>query len=163
MTKRPDDRDRHPRKTPPSGVAAQLATPLEVDDEATGKYEGEALLAARARRSTDDRLARLEQRADGHDRQYSEVMADLSRIGDELADVAKGLAAVAAVVQDRGRRPSGSQGRVEDAVEATLAKRLLAEQTASRDFRRRIALLVIGAMASGGGGLWLLQRLLGGG
>ncbi len=64
-----DDRDK--RRTPPGGypvpahVRAQTAPPVEyVQDEVTGNHVGEDLRIARARRSTDERIGRLEDKHD---------------------------------------------------------------------------------------------------
>lgn len=61
----PEDRDKYRTKTPPAGVRAQTASPIEVDEDATGKHElGEIdeheLAERRAKRPTDERIARLE-------------------------------------------------------------------------------------------------------
>ena len=60
-----DDRDRYKHKTPPAGVRAQTASPIEVDEDVTGQHElGELdkgeLAELRSKRPTDERLARLE-------------------------------------------------------------------------------------------------------
>jgi hypothetical protein len=51
-------RDVYVRKTPPKGV------PVEVDEEVTGKHEGDELAQLRAKRPTHDRIARLEVKSD---------------------------------------------------------------------------------------------------
>jgi hypothetical protein len=66
----PEDRDKYKAKTPPAGVRAQTASPtVEVDEDVTGKHElGEVdeheLATLRAKRPTDERLARLEAKND---------------------------------------------------------------------------------------------------
>ena len=58
-------RDRYVPKTPPKGVAEQLAAPVEeIWDSATGRYEGEELERVRARRPTPERLRILERKQD---------------------------------------------------------------------------------------------------
>lgn len=69
MSPPPDDRDTYRPKTPPAGIRAQTAAPIEVDDDPTGQHElghidQDELAAARAKRPTDERLAKLEARND---------------------------------------------------------------------------------------------------
>lgn len=153
------DHDRFARKDSPA-----LGVPVSFEGPATGVLEGDELLAARARRSVEERLARLEQRADDHDKRDDEIATALGHIGDELADVGKGLAAVAAVVQDRGRpkSPSGERPSIESAVEAQLAKQQVAEIRERRDHRRKIVLALVSGLSSGVVIVWLLQHFLGG-
>lgn len=148
------DHDRFARISPALGV------PVAFEGQATGVLEGPALAAVREQRADKERIARLEQRADEHDRRDVELAAMLGTVGGELADLGKGLAAVSAIVQDRGRRPSGGARQVEEVVKTTLADRVLAKDEASARFRQRLAL----TLASGTGALvlWLLQHFLGG-
>ena len=125
------DHDRFARKDAPA-----LGVPVTFEGPATGVLGGDDLRAVRSRRSPEERLERLEERADRHDE-------DLAKIGDELAEVAKGLAATAAVVQDRARRSSGSSHAVETAVENTLAKQVLAQERERGKFKHAAVLQII--------------------
>lgn len=64
-----DDRDTYRVKTPPAGVRAQTASPIEVDEDITGQHElgaidKDELAERRAKRPTDERMAKLEEKND---------------------------------------------------------------------------------------------------
>lgn len=72
--KKPDDRDVYVEKhspTPPAG------TPVFVEEECTGQVDGDELAARRAKRSTDDRIARLEVKHDSIQKSVSRMEGKL--------------------------------------------------------------------------------------
>lgn len=97
-----DDRDTHHKKTPPAVVKAQLAGPVEfIEEELTGRCEGEELAKKRANRPTGQRVAHLETRVDGVVETIAEWRVEVStEIGKVVAAVGslagevKGLATV---------------------------------------------------------------------
>jgi hypothetical protein len=56
-------------------------------EEITGTYEGEALRAARARRSTIERIARIEDKSDMHAQALEEIKAQQARHDDKLSKI----------------------------------------------------------------------------
>lgn len=89
-TKRPgthgDGRDVRTPKTPPTGIAAQIAVPEllgDDDDEITGKYDGDELRAMRARRSPLKRLEHTEDNIDDLRKGFSGLRNDVSDLRKE--------------------------------------------------------------------------------
>lgn len=159
------DRDGMPRKTPPAGVAAQLA-PVFVDpeDEKTDVHNA-AMRALAEIREIDKKLdaSKLEA-ARAHGALKTEVLGlktTVDKMDEKLDRIAEGHAAVAAVVEERARRRSGERPSIEATVEAQLAKHENAENRERRDFRRKIALAVVSGLFSGVVIVWLLQHYLG--
>lgn len=72
------DRDVYTPKTPPAG------TPLFVDEECTGKYDGPELEQRRSRRPTPERIARLEKRQDESDKRQGEFAVAVGRMEGKL-------------------------------------------------------------------------------
>lgn len=79
-----NDRDvyipKHP--TPSPGV------PAFVDEEATGKYDGEQLATIRAKRPTDKRLAKLEEKHDAVDSKVDAIGQRVARMEGTLETIA---------------------------------------------------------------------------
>lgn len=73
------------RRTPRAGVAiTPQAVPVEVPDEVTGNYEGDELRAIRSRRSTDERIGRLEDKHDELRAVVGETREDVSAMRGEM-------------------------------------------------------------------------------
>ncbi len=75
----PDDRDIRNPLVPPAHVRAQTAPPVEeIEEEVTGQHSGEELRKMRARRTTGERVDRLEVK---HDHSDAKIDAHGERIG----------------------------------------------------------------------------------
>jgi hypothetical protein len=69
-------RDRH--RSAPRGI------PEFRSEEVTGQYEGEELAQARAKRPTDERIARLEQKHDSLDGMVNDMRVELGNVSGKL-------------------------------------------------------------------------------
>jgi uncharacterized coiled-coil protein SlyX len=79
-----DRRDRYVPKHPtPRGV------PAFVEEEATGRYEGEDLKRIRAKRKTDERVARLEDKHDALAETVTEIRVDVGEMRAEVRTLVK--------------------------------------------------------------------------
>lgn len=151
--------DRHIRrpKTPPAGVAAQLAAPEPIDDEVTGRYQGEELQAKR--------IERIERKHDKLSEIVGAVRDDLGELKGQIGEVRGQLQALpelVRVVHDSADRAAAREHVAYSAqVDVIKARDLAAigDQADARRTRRRIWLSIVGAFTSGGGVLWLLQHL----
>jgi hypothetical protein len=123
-----DDRDKYRPKTPPAGIRAQTASPVvEMDDDPTGQHElghidEKQLAEARAKRPTDERMARL--------------IAKLEARNDELTQKLLELVTVKATVNvkiDEKRSLADIEEDRED-------------RKASRDFKIRLGALVLAGL-----------------
>jgi hypothetical protein len=79
-------RDVYRPKTPPPGIAKQIApaVPEYVCDDPTGQYQGEELQRARERRPTPQRISRLEDKHDKLDEKVDPIDSRTSRIEGKL-------------------------------------------------------------------------------
>lgn len=133
LPRMPTHRDQRVPKTPPQGVAAQLAVPVELEEDVTGRYEGDELRSMRSRRSSEERISRLEGKHDGLAATVGETRIDVAQLKVESDEHGKKL------------------DKIDQKLDLIVAGRV--------EFGRRIWLTLIG---SGGIALWLLQHYLGG-
>ena len=103
------------------------------EDEVTGRYEGEELKAARARRSTDRRAARLEEKHDELASVVSDVRVEVGQLKVESDAHGKKL------------------DKIDQKLDLIVAGRV--------EFGRRVWLALIGG---GGVVIWALQHFWGG-
>lgn len=79
------DRDDYVSKHPaPATSALQLAVPHEVQDPVTGVLQGPALVEARKKRPTDERVGRLEDKHDKLDEKVDAIDSKVSRMEGKL-------------------------------------------------------------------------------
>lgn len=164
LPRMPTHRDALVRKdTPLRGV--DIPVFVDPDNDKTDVHNA-AIRALAEIRELDKKIdASKTEAARAHGALKAEVLGlktTVDKMDQKLDRIAEGHAAVAAIVQDRGRRSSGPQRQVEDTVKTVLADRVLAEDSARRDFRRKVALAIVSGFASGAVILWLLQHYLGG-
>lgn len=91
---RPHGRHQTQTERDVSGLAAKAIREREshpippiIEDEVTGKYEGDELDARRAKRPTDERLKRLEDKHDALDAKVDVIAGDVQKINGELTHV----------------------------------------------------------------------------
>lgn len=126
-------------------LASQPGIPEPVTDEVTGVLEGEALRAARGKRDTADRLAKLEDKHDALVRDVTETRVIVGEMSGKL-EVLPQLVSMVRQQADRAERRQTLQE--EDALDAR------------RHSRQRIT-QAAGWFFGAGGGLVLLLKLLG--
>jgi hypothetical protein len=79
-----DRRDRYvPKHKTPTAV------PAFIEEEATGRYEGEDLKRIRAKRKTDERVARLEDKHDSLAETVTEIRVDVGEMRAEVRTLVK--------------------------------------------------------------------------
>ena len=119
-----------------SGIAARKereSVPVECEEDVTGRYEGDELRSMRSRRSSEERISRLEGKHDGLAATVGETRIDVAQLKVESDEHGKKL------------------DKIDQKLDLIVAGRV--------EFGRRIWLTLIG---SGGIALWLLQHYLGG-
>jgi hypothetical protein len=175
------DRDTFTRKTPSTAIAAQLATPEFVEEDCTGKYEGEELAAHRAKRPTPMRLGHVEERVDGVVASIGELRADVAnelasvktKVAEELGSVKEkfgelsgefsGLKTV--ILDGRAREHSKFKATLEVDTAEQIADVKIREakdidKVAARKAKRELWLKVIGIAIAGGGVFEVIKALL---
>jgi hypothetical protein len=143
------ERDRYKPKTPPAGVAAQLATPETwPDEECTGKYEGDELEEIRAKRPTKERLRRVEKKQDKLGVDVGELKATVARIDGKLEVVPRLVNLLEKVV---GAELAGDNAKLTAHLE--IGKAQAADQLEANRLRRALikdwatkALAAVGAL-----------------
>lgn len=156
MPKRPGTQGDHGRfarrESPASGV------PVVAEDEVTGRYEGDELKAARARRPTPLRLERLEEDRD----EFARSMADLRVDVAEIKGTLKVLPALVESVKESADRLAAREDQtLRNRLEIDKAEELARIDLAAdaRKTRRKFYLTVACTFVSGGGVTWLLHYL----
>lgn len=158
-----DERQRPPRRLQTSterdleGVAqrrARESTPIvSVPDEITGQYEGEELAAARARRPTAERVARLEVKHDALAGVVSDTREEVAKMSGKL-DV---LPDLVRAVQQSGER-SAAREHVTFTAQVDVAKEREIDVIRARAGLRELLYRLLGFLG-GGGLIELLHRL----
>lgn len=156
----PGDRDVLRPKTPPAGVAEQLAAPESAWDDLTGKCERGEIdeaerNAERSKRPTDQRLTHVEQRNDAQDSAIATLVTDVAFIKGQLV-VLPSL--VAQAIQGTGARQH-LQLKVDADLEVARGKSEISDELDAKKSRRKV-LTKIGTVIAGGIGAWLLHLLL---
>lgn len=153
------DRDVFEPKTPPKGVAAQLAAPEFITDEVTGQYDDpEELAAARARRPVPDRLAKLEQKhdefRDAVDKRLNAVEVAVASVGGEMKVIPRLVDAMQEATKALQQREHVT---LTAKVEVDKAREL--DKVAASADRRKLFVKAAGLFGSGGIVFELLHRL----
>jgi len=174
------DRDEFVRKTPPTGIAAQLGVPEPLPDEITGQYEGEQLEEMRARRaeqSPETSITKLEKKHDALAGQvgglsqsftdfrveHAEQMGGMQAAFGTLAGEVKGLATVVKDNRDKDHLTFTAKVDVDRAKHISDVNVKQAEdidRIAARKARREFW-FKIGAAILGGGVLGKLLHMAG--
>lgn len=72
------------RRTPAAGVSVPEPVLHELPEEVTGNYEGEALRAIRARRPTDQRIGRVEEKQDKFEEKQDKLEMVVSDLREDV-------------------------------------------------------------------------------
>jgi len=97
------------RRTPASGVPVEFA---DFDEPVTGVISGEELRAARAKRPTDERIGRLEDKHDSLAEKVSTVSETVARIDGKLDTALAHLVRAATEAHQTDRARIDSRTRV---------------------------------------------------
>jgi hypothetical protein len=102
-----DRRDRYvPKHKTPTAV------PAFIEEEATGRYEGETLAQMRAKRPTDKRVGRLEEKHDQLAETVTKLRVDIGSMASKLDTVLDHVTAAHREQQQTERVRIGSRGKV---------------------------------------------------
>lgn len=112
----------------------RLAAPHEVDDGATGRYEGEELEMARARRPTDVRLSRLERKGDELAGAVNKLSREVGEVVGQLRELPKHIETISNFAERTAAR--------EDAT--------FRDELDAKRIGRRIVAKVVGGVFGGG-------------
>lgn len=157
MTKRPQsqpDRDVivHKHATPAAGI------PTFLDEDCTGKHEGDDLREMRARRPTDERVGRLE---DKHDELVASVGEWRIETTEQLGNVNAGLGKLTGAVE--GLRTVVDSSLKRDHVTFTaktdVDKAQQLDAIDARQAKRKFWLYIAAAVTSGGAVAKILQAI----
>ncbi len=108
------DRDKLKPKTPPVGVRAQIASPVTAspeswDEPITGNYTGPELEAMRKKRPTDQRIGRLETKADNLEIKVDALTTAVANIDGKLEVVPRLVSLLETVV---GSKVAGDNAKL---------------------------------------------------
>jgi hypothetical protein len=143
-------------KTPPQGIAVQLTVPEPCDDEVTGRYEGDELRAARKKRPTDERLERLEAKADD----MVALKASVGVLNAKIDGVSGQISLLAGSVQQLAARDAvdyAARVQLDTARKVTVAE----DDLDRRKTRRKAWLTVLGYAAGIAAGIHEILHLCG--
>ncbi len=127
----------------PKHRAASQGVPGFVDEEFTGRYEGEDLARLRARRPTPERVSRLEKRVDKLDKDMAVGFAESKTRLDTLLE----LATKAEAERERRAAADAAAAVAKAAADHAAAVAKAAADAAALDQRRKHTIALIGALA----------------
>ncbi len=142
--------------------AAGDDVPVEVTDEVTGQYEGDDLKEMRAKRTTGERLERLEDKHDALVKDVTQTRVDVGEIKGQLSVLPELVSVIKGIAEQGAAREHvtfTAQVDVDTAAKKADVLDQLDAKKARRAWKTKIITALIGAATSGAVLHWVLGRL----